>query len=355
MQTYNRMTDLLNSLPTGNPLGINFEIQTAIMRAWGKIHGYQDEERSFTLYPTIMASVSGGSDSDIVIDLIERIGYPFGNVRYVFFDTGLEFAATKRHLSFLEEKYGISIERRRAKTPVPVGVKKCGQPFLNKRASQYIMRLQKHGFRFRDAPFEKLYAEYPRCKAALMWWCNLWGENSRVNIKRNKWLKEFLIEHPPTFPISDRCCDGAKKATAYEAEKEIRPDLTVQGVRKSEGGARATSFKSCFTRVCGGADTLRPIFWFKNEDKAVYDRVFNITHSDCYLVYGLRRTGCSCCPFGLDFEDELEAAKRYEPALYKAAVQVFGESYEYTRLYRAYAQMRNEEAKRGRRGDVDSG
>ena len=131
--------------------------------------------------------------------------------------------------------------------------------------------------------------------------------------------------------------------------------MTIQGVRKSEGGARATSFKSCFTEICGGPDAFRPIFWFKNEDKAVYDRVFHITHSDCYCVYGLTRTGCACCPFGRDFEAELEAAKRYEPALYKAAVQVFGESYEYTRLYQAYAQMRNEEAKRGRRGDADSG
>ena len=93
------------------------------MKAWGKIHGYgggKSEVHPFTMYPKIMVSVSGGADSDIVLDLVERIGYPLSEVHYAFFDTGLEFAATKRHLEYLEQKYGITIERYRAKIPVPL-------------------------------------------------------------------------------------------------------------------------------------------------------------------------------------------------------------------------------------------
>ena len=59
----------------------------------------------------IMVSISGGSDSDIMMDMFEKLGYDEGEVVYVWFDTGLEYEATKRHLVFLEEKYGVKIKR----------------------------------------------------------------------------------------------------------------------------------------------------------------------------------------------------------------------------------------------------
>jgi hypothetical protein len=54
-------------------------------------------------------------------------------------------------------------------------------------------------------------------------------------------------------------------------------------------------------------------------------------HSACYSEYGLCRTGCAGCPFGKDFEKELEIIENYEPKLYKAVNKIFGESYAYTR------------------------
>lgn len=253
IQIFDSMTELLESVPKEN---MTFEMCNAFVKAWGKIHGYgggKSEVHPFTMYPKIMDSVSGGADSDIVLDLVERIGYPLSEVHYAFFDTGLEFAATKRHLEYLEQKYGITIERYRAKIPVPLGVKKYGVPFLSKKISNNIQRLQKHGFKWEDKPFEELYAEYPRCKSALRWWCNQWGEKSKLNISNRKWLKEFMIANPPDFPISSGCCDGAKKGTAKMVEKIINPDLSIQGVRKAEGGIRSTAYKSCFDEICGEA------------------------------------------------------------------------------------------------------
>lgn len=253
IQIFDSMTELLESVPKEN---MTFEMCNAFVKAWVKIHGYgggKSEVHPFTMYPKIMVSVSGGADSDIVLDLVERIGYPLSEVHYAFFDTGLEFAATKRHLEYLEQKYGITIERYRAKIPVPLGVKKYGVPFLSKKISNNIQRLQKHGFKWEDKPFEELYAEYPRCKSALRWWCNQWGEKSKLNISNRKWLKEFMIANPPDFPISSGCCDGAKKGTAKMVEKIINPDLSIQGVRKAEGGIRSTAYKSCFDEICGEA------------------------------------------------------------------------------------------------------
>lgn len=336
MKTYESMTDFLDSL---KGLPITFEIQTAFIRHWSKIHGYD----TFRLYNRIVVSVSGGSDSDILIDMVERIGYPEGTVIYVFYDTGLEFKATKDHLDFLEKKYDITIIRMRVPVPVPIGCKKYGLPFLSKQVSEWINRLQRHGFKWEDRPFEELYQEYPRCKAALRWWCNDWGNESRLNISYHKWLKEFMIDNPPDFMISARCCEGAKKRAAHKAETEFKPDLSITGVRKYEGGARAIAYKSCFDEVQFGCSALRLIFWFKNADKEAYEQSFCVTHSDCYAKYGLRRTGCACCPFGRDFEAELAVAEKYEPNLHRAALHVFGKSYEYTRKYREYRQIHEKE------------
>ena len=60
-------------------------------------------------YKNIACSVSGGADSDIMIDICEKVK-PHG-VRYVWVDTGIEYQATKEHLNYLEKHYGITIER----------------------------------------------------------------------------------------------------------------------------------------------------------------------------------------------------------------------------------------------------
>ena len=49
-------------------------------------------------HPNAICSYSGGSDSDIMIDLIEtarKIAPSLPKVKYVFFNTGLEMKATK--------------------------------------------------------------------------------------------------------------------------------------------------------------------------------------------------------------------------------------------------------------------
>lgn len=51
----------------------------------------------------------------------------------------------------------------------------------------------------------------------------------------------------------------------------------------------------------------------------------------------MRRTGCAGCPYGKNFEEELEIIRKYEPRLYNAVNNIFGKSYRYTRNYRIYA------------------
>lgn len=292
-------------------------------------------------YRNISASISGGADSDIVLDILTKLDTN-NKVKYVWFDTGLEYQATKDHLEHLEQKYNIKICREKAIKPIPLSCRQYGQPFLSKQVSEYIQRLQKHNFLWEDKPLNELLKEYSNCKVALKWWCNEWGEKSKFNISYNKWLKEFMIANPPEFYISNKCCHYAKKSVIKKFIKGNDIDLNIFGVRKAEGGARATAYKNCFSANEDSADEFRPIFWYKNEDKEVYEKTFNITHSKCYTDYDLVRTGCAGCPFGKDFEIELEVIKEHEPKLYKAVNKIFGDSYEYTRKYREFVKRMEE-------------
>ena len=289
-------------------------------------------------------SISGGADSDVMLDLIFKADEN-KKVTYVFFNTGIEYSATKKHLKQLESKYGIEIKEYKAKIPVALACRRFGQPFLSKYISEAISRLQRHGFTWEDKPFQELYAECPKCRAALRWWCNDFGENSRFNIDYYPYLKQYMIENPPDFLISNKCCNYAKKYVAKEAAKDEECDLVMIGVRKAEGGARSTIYKSCFSdATTGKAANFRPLFWFTNADKEEYENIFNVTHSECYTKYGLKRTGCAGCPFGKDFEKELEIIKEFEPKLYTAVNNIFGKSYEYTRNYYTYRKEAKERA-----------
>ena len=72
-------------------------------------------------HPKAICSYSGGADSDILLDLIERTRsmMPFlPKVDYVFFNTGLEMQATKDHVKQQAEKYGVEIREARPKVNI---------------------------------------------------------------------------------------------------------------------------------------------------------------------------------------------------------------------------------------------
>lgn len=290
-------------------------------------------------YDKVMISVSGGSDSDIVIDMVHRLGYA-GKCSFVFFDTGIEYRATKDHLQYLEDHYSIQIERIRPKKPVPRAVREVGVPFLTKYVSEMIGRLQKHNFQWEDEPFEILLEKYPHCKCALKWWCNFYPDKkgiiSQFSIKKSPYLKEFLMKYPPEFPISDKCCKYAKKDLSKQyLQEHSEIGLKIMGIRKAEGGIRAGKYTQCYYNESKHPFYM-PLFWLSDADKIAYEQVFQIVHSDCYKVYGMKRTGCAGCPFNSKFLRDIETLERYEPKLAKAVKNIFGKSYEYTLRYRAF-------------------
>lgn len=333
----NSLNELLDKCPKNQVIGDN------LIKAWAKINSLK--------YKKIVCSISGGSDSDIMIDIVWRCDKN-NKVDYVWFDTGLEYQATKEHLKYLENKYDIEIKIKKAIKPIPTSCKVYGGPFISKNVSEMISRLQKHKFKWEDESLDNLLRKYCKwdekkkdwigCKGALMWWCNE-NQSPRFCIKFNKYLKEFLIANSPTNNYSSKCCLYAKKNVIYKMLNEGAYDLNISGIRKYEGGIRGTAYKSCFDDENGNRyDNYRPIFWYTNQDKLDYEIAYDIEHSRCYSEYGLKRTGCVGCPFGRDFEFELQIIQEHEPKLFKAVNNIFGESYDYTRKYRKFCKEMNE-------------
>lgn len=323
------LTELLDSCPKNQIIGDN------LVRAWSKINSDK--------YEKIVCTISGGSDSDIMLDIVWKCDQG-DKIEYVWFDTGLEYQATKDHLKYLESKYGIKVKTFKATIPIPLSCIRYGQPFISKNVSEMINRLQMHNFQWEDEPLDVLLSKYCEwnknkndwigCKGALMWWCNA-NKSIQFNINYNKYLKEFMVQNPPWFKISSKCCKYGKKNVIHKLVSSENYDLNVYGVRRSERGIRSSSYKNCFDEA-EKCDNYRPLFWYTNEDKVDYEVNYGIEHSKCYTEYGLTRTGCSGCPFGRDFEQELEIIERHEPKLYKAVNNIFGDSYKYTRRYRQF-------------------
>ena len=301
-------------------------------------------------YERIMCSVSGGADSDVMMDLLFRVDKD-RKIRYVFFNTGVEYRATLEHIDYLEQRYGVQIERIAPIKSIPVCARQNGQPVISKFVSEQIESLQHGGFKWEDLPVEELTKKYPDCRiSALRWWCNDYHREkyadrpgtTMFNIGRNKFLKEYIMENPPTFSVSPSCCSWAKKKPAKKYYKDNGIQLRCIGLRKQEGGVRSVAYKNCYTfNSKSGIDSYRPLFWFSNDDKQAYCERFGVIHSRCYTEYEFKRTGCAGCPYDRDMLNKLYRLEIKEPAMCKAARNIFRDAYEWTKGYSEYAELRS--------------
>lgn len=314
-------------------------------------------------HPKAICSYSGGADSDILIDLIERTREIFSlpPVKYVFFNTGLEMVATKNHVKDTAKKYGVEIEEHRPKVNIVKATRTYGVPFVSKIMSAGLSEWQKkcvplsvaHEYDNADdktAKRKELKERYPNCESVLnfLCCCNSAGEprpNIQLVINSSKYMRDFIEECPPDFQISAKCCDYCKKQIAHSVQKDY--EMIITGERRDEGGMRSVPRKDnttlCFAETSSGQYRLRPLYYVTDADKAWYKEYYGIRYSDAYEVYGLTRTGCCGCPISYKAVDDLEKIRPYEPNLVKAAWNVFGKSYEYRERYNEYKEKRRAE------------
>lgn len=311
-------------------------------------------------HPKAICSYSGGADSDILIDLIERTREAFQllPVDYVFFNTGLEMRATKDHVKATAEKYGVTIRECRPKIGIVSAVHKHGVPFVSKIMSEGLSQWQQKGIPLsiadeyeqaedKAAKRKELKERYPNCESVInfLCCCNSAGEprpNIQLVINSSKYMRDFIAEYPPDFRISNKCCDYCKKQVAHNVQKGY--DMIITGERRAEGGMRSVPRKDnttlCFAETGNGQFRLRPLYYVSDADKAWYKDYYGIRYSDAYEVYGLTRTGCCGCPISHKAVDDLEKIRPYEPNVVKAAWNIFGQSYTYRQKYVDYKEKR---------------
>lgn len=311
-------------------------------------------------HPNAIGSYSGGSDSDIMIDLIERTRKLFNlpPVKYAFFNTGLEMQATKNHVMEVAEKYGVEIEEFRPKTNIVQATRKYGVPFVSKIMSAGLSGWQKKNVPLsiaqeydqaedKQAKRAELKERYPNCEGTInfLCCCNSAGEprpNIQLVINSSKYMRDFIEEYPPDFQISADCCVHCKKNVAHKIQKDY--EMVITGERRDEGGMRSVPRKDntalCFAETSSGQYRLRPLYYVSDKDKEWYKNYYGIRYSDAYEVYGLTRTGCCGCPISYKAVDDLELIRPYEPNVVKAAWNIFGKSYEYRKKYNEYKQER---------------
>ena len=310
--------------------------------------------------PKAICSYSGGADSDILVDLIERTRKTFRlpAVKYVFFNTGLEMQATKDHVAAVAGKYGVDIETVRPKVGIVQAVRKYGVPFVSKIMSAGLSEWQKKGVPLsiadeyelagdKAAKRRELKERYPNCESVInfLCCCNSAGEprpDIQLVINSSKYMRDFIGECPPDFQISAKCCDYCKKQVAHQVQKDY--EMIITGERRDEGGMRSVPRKDntalCFTETGNGQFRLRPLYYVSDSDKAWYKDYYGVRYSDAYEVYGLTRTGCCGCPISHKAVDDLELIRPYEPNVVKAAWNIFGASYRYRQKYNEYKAAR---------------
>ena len=317
-------------------------------------------------HPKAICSYSGGSDSDILLDVLETTRKIFNlkPIKYVFFNTGLEMKAIKDHVADVAEKYGVEIETVRPKKNIVMATREYGIPFVSKIMSAGLEGWQKknvplsivdeyNGAADKAAKRAELKERYPGCEQVInfLCCCNSAGEprpNIQLVINSSKYMRDFIAEYPPQFQISAKCCDWCKKQVAHSVQKDY--DMVITGERRDEGGMRSVPRKDnttmCFTETGEGKFRLRPLYYVSDADKEWYRETYGIQYSDAYTVYGLKRTGCCGCPISYRAVSDLELIGKYEPNVVKAAWNIFGPSYEYRAKYVEYKAKRMKEEKR---------
>lgn len=328
-------------------------------------------------HPNAICSYSGGSDSDIMVDLLEtaRNLFSLPPIDYCFFNTGLELEATKRHVKETEEKYGVKITEHRPKINIVRATRLYGIPFISKIVSQSMETVQSKNLPLeikeeydaaedKEAKRQELRERYPKAEEGInfLCCCNSKGQpitNTQVNINSSAFLYDFMRENPPNFKMSAKCCQYCKKNVAHAVQKGY--DMVITGERRDEGGRRSVSRNlaygetMCFSTASNGQKRFKPLYYVSDVDKAWYKEYHGIRYSDAYEVYGLKRTGCCGCSINARAVYDLELIRPYEPNVVKAAWNIFGASYEYRARYNEFKRKKQEEAKALKDADILEG
>lgn len=246
----------------------SWTLEQKIDHAVGVVSAFTDKVNG-----KIYASFSGGKDSTVMLDIIQR--FVVKNIPAVFCNTGNEFPEI---LQFVGKTKNVTVIR--PKIRIKQIIEKYGFPLVSKEQSRYINQ-----------------AKHTKSEKLLN--IRLNGSKKGIGKISEKW--KFLIQAP--FDVSEKCCDYLKKKPFQKFGKETGL-FPIIGTMAGESRLRLQKW---LKHGCNSFETNMlssyPLSIWTETDIWAYIHKFGIPYSPIYDK-GIKRTGCMFCGFGCHFKDD---------------------------------------------------
>ena len=257
-------------------------------------------------------SFSGGKDSTILHYLLDK-ALPNNRIPRVFIDTGIEYTKIREFVMGLAKNDDRFIIIKPSKN-VKQTLEKYGYPFKSKQHSHNVHLYQNSGI----GQSVKRY---------------LGIIESNTKFRCPKCL-EYQFTPDFNIKLSDYCCMKMKKEPIHKWEKANNRFVALTGMRKDEGGQRA-SLKGCIlTDKNGKLTKFHPLLVVSDEWEEWFIETNKIEICELYKPpYNFKRTGCKGCPFSLDLQDQLDTMSMLLPSEKKQCEIIWKPVYdEYRRI-----------------------
>jgi 3'-phosphoadenosine 5'-phosphosulfate sulfotransferase (PAPS reductase)/FAD synthetase len=266
----------------------------------------------------VYLSFSGGKDSQVGCDIIERIHKgEFNGINpeaayvsrfpmppRVFCNTGLEFPEIVDHVKTFD-----NVTIMKPLMGFPRVIKEVGVAVGSKMVAEMVERLKGY--------IANPSASNEATKTLYLTGIRKDGTESKGSKLSNRWMR--LLEAP--FPVSNKCCDIFKKEPFHRYQKQTGR-VPVFFTSVVESNRRKTSYmQTGCTTFDKGKEACRPYSIFTDEDtwayhdqrgirfcEVYYDRQVAVEQLDgskkIVALEGEKRTGCTFCLFGIHLEDK---------------------------------------------------
>lgn len=126
-------------------------------------------------------------------------------------------------------------------------------------------------------------------------------------------MLRYQFEKDFDLHCSDKCCYNLKKKPAKQWAKENNKTIVLTGMRKDEGGQRA-SIGCIVTNKGGKLKKFHPLKVVSEEWEYEFIEKNNIELCRLYYPpFNFKRTGCKGCPFALGLQEQLDTMDIYLP------------------------------------------
>ena len=283
--------------------------------------------KKYDLENNAYISFSGGKDSTILHYLID-MALPNNRIPRIFINTGIEYNYIVDFVKELAAKDDRFIILKPTQAIKPM-LEKYGYPFKSKQHSHNLAIYWRN----------KDKKEY---NLSLKRYLGIIESNTLLRCPKQlqyQFTSEFKIK------CSDSCCMKMKKEPVKKWQKENNKTIALTGMRKEEGGQRA-SLKGCIvTDKDNKIVKFHPLLVVDEEFENWFIEKNNIKLCKLYYEpFNFKRTGCRGCPFSLDLQEQLTIMETYLPNERKQCEIIWGPVYkEYRRI--GYRLCKNEQTK----------